>query len=157
MSSNSNQGFNRVVRINNSDFFNHLKTYLDEGKKIVFTVSGNSMYPFIKNGDKVLLKSIELDDIKKGRIVLACTNGQFFLHRIVAIHASKIILAGDGNLVQHEVVEIKEIWAIAVEVIYRNWVRNVQSPSLIFFSRVWYRIRPIRLLIFKLRSLLRIK
>lgn len=139
----------RVVRIENSHLFEHLKIYLDQGKKIKFTVSGNSMYPFIKNGDQVILKPIESTDIKQGRIVLACANGQFLLHRIVGFSASGVILAGDGNLMQHETVELKWIWAVVIEVVDRNGNRNVQSFFSVFLARVWYRIRLVRLLLFK--------
>lgn len=139
----------RVVRIENSRFFENLKIYLDQGKKIKFTVSGNSMRPFIRNGDQVILKPIELTDIKEGRIVLASKNGQFLLHRIVGFSASGIILAGDGNLIQHETVELKWIWAVVMEVVSRNGNRNVQSFFSIFLACAWYRIRLVRLLLFK--------
>ncbi|MBB6500962.1 S24/S26 family peptidase [Pedobacter cryoconitis] len=153
---NDPQDGTRVVRITNESFFKYLKTYLDQGKKIVFTVSGDSMYPFLKSGSRILLKSIELNDVKKGRVVLAEINGQFILHRIVAVSASEITLAGDGNLIQNETVEIKNIWAVVTEVLDRRWNRNIQSPFQLFLAFVWYIIRPVRLLFFKLWSLFKL-
>lgn len=155
MLSNNKKDYNSVTRIKNDLFFEHLSFFFNQGKKISFTVSGNSMYPFIKNGDRVLLKPIELADIKKGRVVLACANGQFLLHRIVSVSGSSVTLAGDGNLIQHETVNFSGIWAVVVEVLNRK--QNVQSTSHIFLTLAWYSIRPIRLLLFKLGSLLRIK
>ncbi|RLE37594.1 hypothetical protein DRJ17_06245 [Candidatus Woesearchaeota archaeon] len=48
----------------------------------VFKLRGNSMWPFIKDGDIVIVEPTEINNIFLGQIVLAEEGGVFFCHRL---------------------------------------------------------------------------
>ena len=90
---------------------------IEEGRRVVVRVKGNSMLPFLKgNRDSVELEKSK--DLKCGDIVLACMDGdRFVLHRIIKIDGEHIVLMGDGNLKGCEHCRISEIKAKAVNLI----------------------------------------
>lgn len=72
-------------------------SFLNEGKTVMLNAKGNSMRPFIKDGEKVLLERCQ--KYKTNDIVLAhLPNGMYVLHRIDSLTNSIVTLMGDGNL-----------------------------------------------------------
>ena len=49
------------VQIPNSQFFALAKQLLQEGKKIEITVKGNSMRPFLSDGETVVVTPVAVD------------------------------------------------------------------------------------------------
>ena len=49
----------------------------------LFTTSGFSMWPFLKQGDRVIAKKIPVKELKIGDIALYQKNGQMICHRLV--------------------------------------------------------------------------
>lgn len=68
---------------------------------IWFTVVGGSMFPLIRvNRDKVMLVSVQPEDIKVGDIVLFpghYKGGEYCLHRVWKIDDDRVQTFGDGN------------------------------------------------------------
>ena len=64
---------------------------LTEGKEIVITAGGYSMWPAIKPGDRIILSPPDPDKpLKTGRVVALRRDGGFVVHRITAIQKVKL-------------------------------------------------------------------
>ncbi|MBE8712349.1 S24/S26 family peptidase [Sphingobacterium hungaricum] len=137
----------KKITLANNLFFEELKVYLDKGQRVTIRVAGNSMNPFLKHGDRVVLKPIENADLKLGRIVLADTEQGYILHRIVKIMDDEIWLAGDANLQQIERLKKEEVWAIVAEAFNDKGKIDVHSFLTINAAFIWYWARPVRRLL----------
>ncbi|MCL1655355.1 S24/S26 family peptidase [Elizabethkingia miricola] len=103
-------------------------------------VAGKSMEPFLQNGDLVVLKRFEENDLVNGKIVLAYFNNAYVLHRIVRIREDTVTLAGDGNIQQVEIITNKDILAVVIHA-YRE-ERELSINTLL--GQIWYKLRVIR-------------
>ena len=114
---------------------------LAKGHDVVLVPKGRSMLPFIRGGiDKLLLRKPSVNELCVGDIVLARTGeGQYVLHRIIAIADEKIELMGDGNLQGTEVVERGDVVGKVVEIITPTGQRRKPSRGWL-----WRKLRPIR-------------
>ncbi len=139
-----------VLRIKNELFFEQVKPILKEGKPVQITVVGGSMRPFLKPGERIILKPIQERDLKIGHIVLADTKSGYVMHRIIRIKNNLIWMAGDGNLVQIEQIWKEEVFA-SVEVVIRNGKQiNLQTASSIIAAMFWFLARPFRIFAYKI-------
>ncbi len=72
-----------------------------EAPPIWFTVVGGSMFPLIRvNRDKVMLVSVQPEEIKVGDIVLFpghYKGGEYCLHRVWKLDGDRVQTFGDGN------------------------------------------------------------
>ncbi|AQX83633.1 S24/S26 family peptidase [Elizabethkingia bruuniana] len=126
--------------IPNDLFFEQVKERLDAGQKVKIPVAGRSMEPFLQNGDLVVLKRFEENDLVNGKIVLAYFNNAYVLHRIVRIKENTVTLAGDGNIQQVEIITDKDILAVVIQA-YRG-EKELSINTLL--GQIWYKLRVIR-------------
>ena len=126
--------------IPNDLFFEQVKERLNAGQKVKIPVAGRSMEPFLQNGDLVVLKRFEENDLVNGKIVLAYFNNAYVLHRIVRIREDTVTLAGDGNIQQVEIITNKDILAVVIHA-YRE-ERELSINTLL--GQIWYKLRVIR-------------
>ena len=72
-----------------------------EAPPIWFTVVGSSMFPLIRvNRDKVMLVSVQPEDVRVGDIVLFpghYKGGEYCLHRVYRLDGDRVQTFGDGN------------------------------------------------------------
>lgn len=126
--------------IPNDLFFEQVKERLNAGQKVKIPVAGKSMEPFLQNGDLVVLKRFEENDLVNGKIVLAYFNNAYVLHRIVRIKEDTVTLAGDGNIQQVEIITNKDILAVVIQA-YRG-EKELSINTLL--GQIWYKLRVIR-------------
>lgn len=127
----------------NKNYFDHVMSLLERGKKVKLPVKGNSMYPFLKEGDMVLLQSFR-GVPRTGKIVLARYKNAFVLHRIVDGGGKSVFLAGDNNLVLQEQVRHEDLIAEVEEAYRDERSLDICSPGKMLVARVWYRLRLLR-------------
>lgn len=139
--------------VTNDLYFEEVQRLLKEGKEVCIRVKGNSMLPFIKSGDRVILMAYRGPALPLGSAVLAQCEGKFVFHRYVGKKNGKIVLAGDGNLVLKEYVSAPHILAIATLHYPNNndATQNINScwPRLRGLS--WYHLRIVRRLFSSLK------
>jgi len=133
-----------VFKVDNRSFFNTVQGLLALGNKVKFRVLGNSMLPFLREGDEVLVKGITERDVKIGNIVLAEWRKSYVLHRIVQHRNGYIWLAGDHNLVQLERVCQDQLIAVLVAVCRGHQQVPFQSFTYRLGGMLWYFFRPVR-------------
>ncbi|WP_159634919.1 S24/S26 family peptidase [Sphingobacterium composti Ten et al. 2007 non Yoo et al. 2007] len=148
------QGDSKLLRVANDVFFQEVKKHLIEGKEVLFTIKGNSMQPFLSNGDKIIITPADERDFTFGKIILANSAYGYVLHRLVWRFKTNIWLAGDNNLVQLEKVNKRDVLGVVKYALIDNKRINVHSLGRLTLSFIWFLLRPLRLIWFKLRRLL---
>lgn len=134
----------RVVA--NTLYFAEVQRLLDEGKEVCIRIKGNSMRPFIKDGDRILLQPYRGTPLLIGANILAKHEENFVFHRYVGQKNGSIALAGDGNLVLHEYLQPSQILAIATKHYPddSDQAKNINSSWHRRKGMLWYRLRLVR-------------
>lgn len=132
--------------ITNELYFEEVQRLLNEGKEVCIRVKGNSMLPFIKNGDRVLLEAYRGTALLLGANILAKHEGKFVFHRYVGKKNGSVVLAGDGNIALHEYIPSSAIIAVATKH-YTNdsdLAKDINSAWPRLRGMTWYQLRLIR-------------
>ena len=117
-----------------------------EGKTVVLPVRGNSMRPFIQNGNDCVELHPLPPVLRKGDVVLARTSkGYYVLHRVTVISPDLLTLEGDGNISLRETCRPSDVLARA------EWVIDAHKERHSLLDRrarikwkMWYILRPLR-------------
>lgn len=153
MAENTSKNETRVI--SNDDYFTEVQRILCEGKEVRIRIKGNSMRPFIQDGDTVLLRAYSGPPLPLGSNILAKENDKFVFHRFVGKKNGQYILAGDGNLVLREYIAETDIIAIA----YMHYPKDKELSKAIHrpWARLrglgWYYIRLLRRIVIKFKLL----
>lgn len=117
-----------------------------EGKTVVLPVRGNSMRPFIQNGNDCVELHPLPPVLRKGDVVLARTSkGYYVLHRVTAISPDLLTLEGDGNIGLRETCRPSDVLARAEWVIDAHKERHSLLDRRARIKwRMWYMLRPMR-------------
>ncbi|SRR5690606_5441431 len=128
----------------NAWYFEQVINTLAHDKKVKIPVTGDSMRPFLMNGDVVELHVPIGKEPKRGSIVLAYYNKKYVLHRVIRRKESRIWMAGDGNLGQIEVLPEADVRAIAYRAFRgrRSWACDTAMRR--WLGIVWFGLRPWR-------------
>lgn len=137
------------ITVLNEVFFEQVLAYIQSGKRVTIPVKGNSMKPFLSEGDQVVLKPFESAELCQGLIVLARWGTKLVLHRVVRYNQVSIWLAGDGNLMQIEQLKYADVVATAVCLQHGNLVLKLDRRWRCMLGHLWYQSRPVRSLIQK--------
>ena len=118
---------------------------VEEGRRVVLPVKGNSMHPFIIGGKE----SVELvkpqAPLKADDVVLAWVNGtHYVVHRIIGIDGNEVTLMGDGNYAIVEHCQTSDVSALAEYVVAPNDKRRyLYTKARLRFAHLW-RLLPVR-------------
>ena len=119
---------------------------LQEGRRVVLSVNGGSMYPFIIGGKESVELVSPQSPLKVGDVVLAWVDGtHYVIHRIVGIDGNQVSLMGDGNIKGVELCTKDEVAAIAEYVISPKGKRRyLYTKGRVRFARLWRKMLPVR-------------
>lgn len=135
----------------NKEYFSHVESLLQNGENVKIPIRGKSMLPFLKETDKIVLFPAYAERFSLGNILLAREeSGRVILHRLVKINKETLILAGDGNLVQHEIINSNQVIGVARWAIRGDKKIDLQSFKNQVLGISWYKIRFIRRVYHKL-------
>ena len=123
-----------------------IEEMLKEGRSVRITVTGSSMYPFLReNIDSIELSSSNFINIHRGDIVLILRDtGAYILHRILKKEKDRFYIVGDhqqwieGPLRQDQLIAVAiAIWRKDKKIVCTNiWWK--------ILSRAWLRLLPVR-------------
>lgn len=142
-----------VLKVANNIFFKEVKELLSSGKDVLITINGNSMRPFLSHLDKVLISPVKPKDLTFGKVILAKYTKGYVLHRLVWKSTDKIWLAGDNNLVQLEEIHKNDILGYVKYADINGKQVDIHSFWRLVLAGMWFLLRPLRLLVFKLKRL----
>lgn len=151
----------KMNKVKSAEIFSFIQKIFETGGAARITVTGTSMYPFLRDGiDSVELSKTELKLIKRGDIVLAYhKTGEYVLHRIWKNDMDKFYMVGDAQtwidgpyLPDQLIAAVLRIWRKDKEV-------SCNSALWRLFVVTWLILRPFRGKIFfvgrKIRKLIR--
>jgi hypothetical protein len=84
-----------IARMDGARLLELARGVVQQGGEMWIVVTGQSMQPMIRPGDRVLLGPTDV--IRPGAVVLASMNGRPVLHRIVRMTGDRIVLRGDAR------------------------------------------------------------
>lgn len=149
-----NNIFMKSIQLSNNEFFALTKEMLREGKSVDIRVKGNSMRPFLFDGEVVTIAPLfPQSELTEGLIVLADTDfGKVMMHRIQRISGERIIMQGDGNLYQWEEIRREQIFGIARTFRKGKQDLSLYTPARRMAARMWnyYPIRRIGLFLVRI-------
>ncbi len=122
-----------------------VRQYVAGGEKVIISVKGYSMRPFLEHlRDRVTLAP--WTDLAVGDAVLAeIAPGHFVLHRIIAIDGEQLTLMGDGNVRGTEHCLKSDVCGVVTEYLRPNGhVLKASDRVLQRRIRMWRRLLPIR-------------
>lgn len=146
----------QIVRIDNEAYFTVVKQRLDLGEQVWIPVVGNSMEPFLKEKDEVLLQEATGAGIHVGDVVLARWSQRYVLHRVIRKKADLLWLVGDNNLVQIEKVAATDLIARMSEARRAGRLLSASRPLQRSLGLLWCYLRfPRRVAVWIKRRVLR--
>lgn len=122
----------------------HLLPLLEQGQTVPLTVTGSSMFPFLRHGrDTVYLEKLR-DEPRVGDLVFFRRGpGQYILHRIIAVKDTYILL-GDRQIRPEPGIRREQILAAAVAVRRNGKLLQPEHPVWRFFRGPWQWLRSLR-------------
>lgn len=114
-----------------------LQVQLQEGGRANLTVTGWSMLPMLQNGkDRVTLIPPHNKLKKKDIILYRRENGQYVLHRIIAVENGIYILSGD-NQAMREVVTHNQVIGLVSDFTHKGKPCSMQSLGYRLYAWLW--------------------
>lgn len=140
----------KSIKLSNDVFLGTVVQVIDSGSDVKINISGNSMKPFLNDRDTIILRKTNIDTVKVGEIVLGTFNGAYVLHRMIRKGNNCIYIAGDNNVSQIEKINEFDIHAKATYLV--RGAKNINLTNCLsrYNGLVWYYIRPLRKLYFKI-------
>ena len=133
-----------IKSLPNNIAIENVKMLVDEGRKVILPVKGNSMLPFIV-GDRDSVELKKTERVVVGDVVLAWVDGnRYVIHRIIQRDvAGHLTLMGDGNIAGTEHCTEHDVVAKAL---YRVRPDGRKNPLYNNSTgvRVWRTLLPVR-------------
>ena len=121
---------------------------ISEQGKLVYTNVGDSMYPFIKPRDLLVIEKIN-SPLKKYDVPLyKRDSGQYVLHRIVKIKNGEYYICGDNRAHLERGIEDRHIIGLLTEIVRDGKTVSVYSSKYRFYTS----LLPFRRFIIRLKN-----
>ena len=133
------------ILISPEELFEPMLSLLQEGYDAEFTVTGNSMWPFLcHKRDKVTIRREKTALLRKGDIVLLRTEYGYLLHRISRRKGDMLQTTGDCNCYRDAYIETSCVLGKVVTFTRKGKVISCQDPLYRFLSWLWSAMYPVR-------------
>ena len=103
-------------------------------KEFSFRLEGNSMFPIIKNSDKITIAYVPYLNLKSGDIILFEKENKLILHRIIKKNKSSVITKGDNMVFLDKEINKKDILG---KVIKLNNQKITKSKKKFFYILIF--------------------
>lgn len=141
----------KVKRVKAQEIIPFIDEILESGQSACITVTGSSMYPFLRNGsDRVELCRRHYDSVKSGDIALVKDGeDQYILHRVLRINPECFYTAGDAQQSLEGPFTPCQLLAVVNKVYRGNRPIFCTSASWKLYSRLWMSLFPMRHILIK--------
>jgi signal peptidase I len=108
------------ISIDKTDAIENIKAVLESGNSVELTASGYSMFPTLKNGDRVIVRPLNRGEVpESGSIIVFQDNTGLVIHRVIekqVIEPGNYVFTtrGDSRRMNDTPVEITRVLGIAV-------------------------------------------
>ncbi|MCF8465246.1 MAG: S26 family signal peptidase [Flavobacteriales bacterium] len=119
---------------------------LDSGQQVEFRLGGNSMFPFLRNGDMATVVKVPMLELKHGQVVVFAQQGKWIAHRLIALdhtqNGSRLVAQGDSIVRFDKPIAEHDYLGIIV-----GFVRNGRSIEVAdyrhrLYGRIFVKLRP---------------
>ncbi len=135
----------KIVKSNHL-LFEDIARIVNQGKRATLLLRGNSMLPFLRDGeDVIVLEKMKRAPLLGDIVLVKFPPKAYVLHRIVKMKGQSLTLMGDGNVNIYEYCNTSDIIATAVKIIKPNG--SEYKCHTIFEGikwRVWNILKPVR-------------
>lgn len=133
---------NHVDLAGNSNGVQSFEQVLEKKGYLMIVITGNSMYPMLRNRRDVITVSKVQGRLKKYDVPLYKKNDRYILHRIIKVLPESYEIRGD-NCIQKEYVADSQI--IGVLTGFRRDGREMDTEDFIYrlYARIWVMINPL--------------
>jgi len=140
-----------------AELFRLTREIIEQDGHVWITVTGMSMYPFLKDGrDSVELSKATFGNIRKGDIVLIRrANGAFVLHRVLKKEKNCFYIIGDAQQWVEGPLIPEQLQSVVTRIKRRKRVIRCDNPLLKVCVLVWIIFIPIRYKIFRVARLVK--
>lgn len=141
----------KLKRVKSEFIFPVIKEILDKGTSVRITVTGMSMYPFLReNIDSVELSKVDFLDIRRGDIVMILRDSsEYVMHRVIKVEKNCFYIVGDAQKSIEGPLRSNQIFAKITAV----WRKDKKIDSLNIWwnllSKLWTILLPFRGFIIK--------
>jgi signal peptidase I len=74
-----------------------IKSIMSEGVELLLLVRSGSMRPTVKAGERVVVRKIRPNTLRRGDIVALWNNERYLIHRVKQFNADRVVTKGDAN------------------------------------------------------------
>lgn len=140
-----------VKKIKSEELFPIIKEILASGGKAWITVTGMSMFPFLREDkDCVELCTTSIDSIKRGDIVLIKrVSGEYILHRVHHKKKEYFYIVGDAQQLIEGPLKPEQLVAVVTAVKRKKHQFTCQNMVWKILAGIWINIIPLRHFILK--------
>jgi Peptidase S24-like. len=140
-----------------AELFGLTDEILAQGGRVWVTVTGNSMYPFLKEvRDSVELSKASFENIKKGDIVLIRRiSGAYVLHRVLKKEDNCFYIIGDAQQWIEGPLKPEQLHAIVTRIKRKGQVFANNYPLLKLCVSIWLFVIPFRYRILRIMRFLK--
>jgi len=131
----------------NNEFFGNVEQMLTEGKSVELNILGSSMQPYLRGDGKdiIIISPFSPEELTPGAIVLFRYRSKYICHRIIRRQEEKLLIQGDGSIVNSEQVLVSDVVGIIRTVIRRNKKPvSTQSKAAKLYWSCWKHLFPVR-------------
>ena len=121
---------------------------ISEQGKLVYTNVGDSMYPFIKPRDLLVIEKLNSPMKKYDVPLYKRDTGQYVLHRIVKIKNGEYYICGDNRAYLERGIEDRHIIGLLTEIVRDGKTISVYSSKYRFYTS----LLPFRRFIIRLKN-----
>lgn len=136
-----------------------VEMFLKEGNNVRINPIGTSMWPlFVERDDAAVIKPYVCREcrIKRNDVcVYKRNNGQLIIHRVYKVKGDAAYFVGDHQTEIEGPLSLDCIIGVMVAFRRKSKEYSVSNPIYIILSRIWLFIRPIRLKLIKLCSIVK--
>lgn len=146
-----------VIKAKANSIFPLISEILENGQNTRITVSGSSMYPFLRDGiDSVEFTQGSFEQLSRGDIVLIQrTDGYYVMHRVIRKNTNCFYIVGDAQQWIEGPLYPEQLLAVVPSVWRKDKHISCSNISWRLLSGLWLYLRPFRYFILKVHRKIR--
>lgn len=140
-----------LIKVKAAELFPFIDEILQKDEKVWMTVTGNSMYPLLREGiDSVELSRTSFETIKKNDIVLIKRDsGGYVLHRLLKKEKECFYMIGDAQQWVEGPLRPDQLKAFVTSIKTRKHTIKCDNMLYKFGVKIWILLIPVRYKIIK--------
>lgn len=143
-----------TLSLSASEFESIVHELLEGGRSVRFRASGQSMEPFVRDGDRVVADRVAIPDLRPGDVILYRRgSGNAAAHRLVRWADSDretAVVAADAGFTETETVPAADILGRVESSERESQTRRLDTNSARFCGLLWFRTRAMRRIVRRL-------